>query len=359
MGILGIREYRKSGFAPGVNHHILINHENHKRQKMSKLLKKIEKRIQQNKEAAWYENNLLLLKIRDEGLYKEKYITYEKYLEDRWGFSKQRGHQLMKSAEFMQIAVKNQAEKVNQKDKLVDLPELILPKNERQIRPLINKLENNGERIKVWAEVVGTGEKINAELVQTKVDEFLESGEIVPDIEYTEEEITISAARSTGSSHTSSKVNDWYTPPEYIESVRIVLGTIRLDPATSVLAQETVKADIFYTEADNGLMPSWEGPIFLNPPYSVPEINYFVDKLLSEDISDWIVLTNNSSDTTWFHKLAEECSAMCFTKGRVGFLNEKGEKMATRQGQCFFYKGGNPGRFKENFNEYGLIVGVV
>jgi len=299
------------------------------------------------------------LKIRDEGLYKKKYGTFEKYLEDRWDFGARRGQQLMRSAEFMQIAVKSSVENANQKEKMVRIENAILPKSERQIRPLLQKLENNGQRLKVWANVVETGEKINAELVQVKVDEFLASGEIVQDIEYTEEEITISASRSTGSNHTSSKMNDWYTPPEYIESVRIVLGTIHLDPATSLLAQETVKADIFYTEADNGLMPSWEGPIFLNPPYSMPEINYFVDKLLSEDISDWIVLTNNSSDTTWFHKLAEESAAMCFTKGRVGFLNEKGEKMATRQGQCFFYKGDNPGRFKENFNEYGLIVGVV
>jgi len=38
---------------------------------MSKLLVKIEKRIQANKEAAWYENNLLLLKIRDGGFIKK------------------------------------------------------------------------------------------------------------------------------------------------------------------------------------------------------------------------------------------------------------------------------------------------
>ncbi len=68
----------------------------------------------------------------------------------------------------MQIAVKNQPENVAKKDKFGYIPEVILPKNEGQCRPLIDKLKHNGERIKVWAEVVGTGEKINAELVQTK-----------------------------------------------------------------------------------------------------------------------------------------------------------------------------------------------
>jgi hypothetical protein len=129
--------------------------------------------------------------------------------------------------------------------------------------------------------------------------------------------------------------------------------------STSELAQATIKADIFYTEETNGLGPVWEGPVFMNPPYSMPEIGHFTDKLLSEDVSDWIVLTNNSSDTSWFHKLAEECSLMCFTRGRVGFLNVEGEKMATRQGQCFFYKGDDVEAFKKEFSNYGLVIGVV
>lgn len=69
----------------------------------------------------------------------------------------------MKSAEFMQIAMKNIPENVYKNNEFVDISEPILPKNEGQIRPLINKLKHNGERIKVWCEVVGTGEKINAE----------------------------------------------------------------------------------------------------------------------------------------------------------------------------------------------------
>ena len=325
---------------------------------MSKLLKKIEKRIEDNQKAAWYENNLLLLKIRDEDLFKKKYETFEKYMEDRWSFGIRQGQRLIRSAEFMQIALKNHADNATENYKFGRVEDVVLPTSEWQIRPLLEKLNHDGERLHVWAEVISCGEKITAELVQTKVDEFLESGEVVPDIEYTEEEISMSASRSTGSNHASSKMNDWYTPPEYIESVRKVLGTIHLDPATSELAQATVKADIFYTEETNGLGPVWEGPVFLNPPYSMPEIGYFVDKLLSEDISEWIVLTNNSSDTSWFHKLAEECSLMCFTKGRVGFLNVAGEKMATRQGQCFFYKGPNIDMFKKEFSNYGLIVEV-
>ncbi|MBF0258347.1 MAG: hypothetical protein HQK62_05825 [Desulfamplus sp.] len=92
------------------------------------------------KYAAWYENNLIMLKIRNEGLYKKKYGTFEKYLQDRWGFSRIRGHQLMKSAEFIQIAEKTMSQNANQNGELVRIPEVILPKNEGQIRPLLDKL---------------------------------------------------------------------------------------------------------------------------------------------------------------------------------------------------------------------------
>ena len=120
---------------------------------MSKLLKKLEKRIEANQKSVWYENTLLLLKIRNEKLYKKKHDTFESYLCDRWGFSARRGQRLMRSAEFMQIAVKSRVENAAQKDKLGRIENAILPKNERQIRPLLENLNHNGERIKVWGDV--------------------------------------------------------------------------------------------------------------------------------------------------------------------------------------------------------------
>jgi hypothetical protein len=64
----------------------------------------------------------------------------------------------------MQIAEKIIPENVAKNTFFGNIPEVILPKNEGQCRPLLEKLKHNGERIKVWCEVVGTGEKINAEL---------------------------------------------------------------------------------------------------------------------------------------------------------------------------------------------------
>ncbi|MBF0230719.1 MAG: hypothetical protein HQK63_14220 [Desulfamplus sp.] len=52
----------------------------------------------------------------------------------------------MKSAEFIQIAEKIIPENATQNSELGRLPEVILPKNEGQCRPLLEKLKHNGER---------------------------------------------------------------------------------------------------------------------------------------------------------------------------------------------------------------------
>jgi len=55
--------------------------------------------------------------------------------------------------------------------------------------------------------------------------------------------------------------NERYTPADIIEDARKVLGTIDLDPASSELANETVKASKIYTAEDDGLAHDWEGNI--------------------------------------------------------------------------------------------------
>ena len=152
-----------------------------------------------------------------------------------------------------------------------------------------------------------------------------------------------------------------YTPGVFIESARKVMGNICLDPASNDMAQETVKADTYYTIDDDGLSREWFGQgVWLNPPYTARIINTFIDKIVQHyvlgDIRAAIVLTNNNTDTAWFHAGMKEASAVCFTAGRINFLKRDGSKSSPTNGQLFFYFGGNPDAFYDEFSQYGLVM---
>jgi phage N-6-adenine-methyltransferase len=154
--------------------------------------------------------------------------------------------------------------------------------------------------------------------------------------------------------------NEWYTPSEYVEAAREALGAIDLDPATSAIAQQTVKATRYYTAADDGLKLEWYGRVWMNPPYSRDLISKFINKLVEEYMvgrtQSAILLTHNSTETTWFRTAQEACSAICFADNRIKFYNVDGEGSAPTQGQAFFYFGPNPDRFADVFAAVGFIV---
>jgi phage N-6-adenine-methyltransferase len=155
--------------------------------------------------------------------------------------------------------------------------------------------------------------------------------------------------------------NEWYTPERYIEMARKVLGTIDVDPASNDYAQATVRAATFYTVETNGLDKEWRGKVWMNPPYSQPEIVYFIDKIIEECQSgrctEAIILTHNSTDTKWFNRLFENADAICWTTGRVRFVSPKGEFASPAMGQTFTYFGLNPEMFAEVFSEIGNVWG--
>jgi len=171
--------------------------------------------------------------------------------------------------------------------------------------------------------------------------------------------IEYSTTDTIANKHTGEQEN--YTPEEVIDSVRKVLGTIDLDPASSVFAQKVVKAKKYFTVDDNGLDKPWHGNVFLNPPYQMPEIRDFTDKLIEElpNISSAILLTNNNTDTKWFYKCATNSVAVCFTKGRINFYKVDAEKTYPTNGQAFFYFGDDLDKFKEVFSDIGLVMSVI
>ena len=154
--------------------------------------------------------------------------------------------------------------------------------------------------------------------------------------------------------------NEWYTPAYIIEAAREVLGQIELDPATSDIANITVRASEFYTEADDALSLDWPpSKIWMNPPYARGMVEAFAAKLVDavNGGAEAIALVNNASETGWFQSLAERCSSVCFHRGRVRYSTPDGDSSGTPlQGQAIFYFGPETRKFVEQFKQYGVVL---
>lgn len=152
--------------------------------------------------------------------------------------------------------------------------------------------------------------------------------------------------------------NEWYTPQPIIDAARETMGEIDLDPASSEIANATVKAENYFTYEDDGLNQKWFGNVWLNPPYASDLIGRFVDKTLAEraNYEQAIVLVNNATETGWFLKLVSIASAICFPYSRVKYYMPNGKVGAPLQGQAIIYIGNNADIFSEEFESIGWIA---
>ena len=152
--------------------------------------------------------------------------------------------------------------------------------------------------------------------------------------------------------------NEWYTPVNIIEAARVAMGSIDVDPASNDIAQQTVKAETYYTAETNGLDKEWVGNVWLNPPYASDLIGKFIDKLVSEkkNYNQAVVLVNNATETEWFNKIVSISSMVCFPKSRVKFYMPDGKTGAPLQGQAVLYIGKNAESFYKAFKEIGWVA---
>lgn len=157
--------------------------------------------------------------------------------------------------------------------------------------------------------------------------------------------------------------NEWYTPNEIILAAIRVMGTIDLDPASSEKANEVVNALRIYTKDDDGLTHSWQGNVWLNPPYAKDLIGKFIDKLCYHlsggDVTEAILLVNNATETEWFGKAISYASMVCFPSSRIKFWQADGTKGQPLQGQALLYFGKSLDLFTEAFSDIGWIAQVI
>jgi len=157
----------------------------------------------------------------------------------------------------------------------------------------------------------------------------------------------------------NSGENEWYTPREYIDAARVVMGGIDLDPASTAVANDVVGATTFFTKEQDGLERDWRGRVWMNPPYARPLVDQFCERLTDAvrlgDVAEACVLVNNATETAWFHTLASEASALCFPRRRIHFWHPD-RSAQPLQGQAVVYLGAHAARFRKGFAEFGFTA---
>lgn len=178
-----------------------------------------------------------------------------------------------------------------------------------------------------------------------------------------EEQIKEVAAEVVKRAHVANNSgnNEWYTPARFIDAAREVMGSIDTDPASSEIANRTVRAQIYFTKDTDGLKNVWFGNVWMNPPYAQPLMGDFAEavtaKYESGEIKQACILVNNATETQWFQRMLSKASAVCFPKSRIKFVDPDGSASgAPLQGQAIIYMGENNKGFAEHFSSEGVVL---
>lgn len=152
----------------------------------------------------------------------------------------------------------------------------------------------------------------------------------------------------------SSDSPEWYTPQEIIALALDCLGSIDLDPCSNSHESPTVPSKARFTRKENGLIQTWHGKVYMNPPYG-GEIPNWIDKLVHEyeqmRVEEAVALLPARIDTVWFQPLYQY--PMCNVRGRIQFANSPYHAPFP----CVVvYLGEHTERFIECFRDLGPIM---
>jgi ParB family chromosome partitioning protein len=126
-----------------------------------------------------------------------------------------------------------------------------------------------------------------------------------------------------------SKTVEWYTPSNIVEAARFLMGGIDLDPASCLVANETVKAKRIYDAADDGLTKPWHGKVFCNPPGGVRDgessMRLWWEKIATEYVSSRIEQGFFVAFTLEILRTSQQGYAAqrffrCYPKSRIKFV---------------------------------------
>lgn len=125
------------------------------------------------------------------------------------------------------------------------------------------------------------------------------------------------------------KDNDYATPAKIWRPLSRAVGGFDVDPASG--AESTPIAETRYTKEDDGLSKSWNGWVFVNPPWSTNGDGSAKETWLrkarnesSRDAVDGVVVILPADTSShWFHDHLLAADALCLVgPGRIPFEGE-------------------------------------
>lgn len=177
------------------------------------------------------------------------------------------------------------------------------------------------------------------------------------------EKLTTSGAIAATSHVKGYDGDEHYTPSQYVEAGRDVLGgTIDLDVASNPTAQKTVRAVRYLTKTDDALSEKnriWRGRLWVQPPYSMTGlfVTRLIENLEAGHATSAVCLLNADTGTSWFQELGAR-GLVCLPKGRIAFLGPDGKpRSGNRAAQVFFALGeaSEGDLFEHRFQAFGLV----
>lgn len=155
-----------------------------------------------------------------------------------------------------------------------------------------------------------------------------------------------------------NKTDEYQTPKKYVEAARLVMGKIDLDAASSEVNNERLKIPYFYSKKDLQGDRPLSGNVWLNPPYSKPNLTKFTNLILRDKLyfNQLIYLVPSYTSERWYHKCLTVASAFCLLDHRIEFLLNKKFQTSPRFANTFFYFGNNNTiKFCEVFKQFGFV----
>tara|TARA_Y100000361_G_scaffold133457_1_gene131718 strand:- start:3072 stop:3584 length:513 start_codon:yes stop_codon:yes gene_type:complete len=117
---------------------------------------------------------------------------------------------------------------------------------------------------------------------------------------------------------------DFRTPKSFIEWLEDRNGRpFTLDVAAS---KENAICDNYFDQQSNGLLNSWSGQVWCNPPYGraiADWLNKCAIEITRKEVDSIWVLIPARTDTKWFHELVMPHAYLVYLiKGRINFSHD-------------------------------------